>query len=154
MKLWSFDIWQNKVLESVKCFEFPIIFRFLFIFDCFRLFVFRFCFDMFGFVGHVLLYFLCALYYKLLFLVRLSDSLSISVYRYILICFDILEKCPRSVNNFCTKYLFVIWWDLGGPKWSPPPPPSPASMSRFPSGATLRLSVASRKLYTYMNTLR
>ena len=49
----------------------------------------------------------CVLYYKLLFLVRVSDSVSFSVYvnifkRYILH----FLKMPRSVNTFRTKSIF------------------------------------------------
>ena len=60
------------------------------------------------------LYVWCVLYYKFLFLMSLSDSVSFSVYM------KNLGKCPRSVNNFRTKYLFVIVCDLGGPKSSLP----------------------------------
>ena len=48
---------------------------------------------------------------------RLSDSLSFSVYMniYIKDMFEpFLEKCPRRVNSFRTKYVFVIICDLGG----------------------------------------
>ena len=46
------------------------------------------------------------------------------------------EKCPRSVNKFRTNDFVVNCCDLGGLKWSPPPP-SPASMSKFPSRETI-----------------
>ena len=51
------------------------------------------------------------------------------------ILFHIFWKMSRSVNNVRTNCFFVIFWDwgdLGGPEWSSPP--SPASMSKFPSG--------------------
>ena len=64
----------------------------------------------------------------------LSDSLSFSVYMEIFCGFFILlEKCPRSVRNSRTDYflrLGGIWGALIGH----PSPPSPASMSKIPSG--------------------
>ena len=45
----------------------------------FRKICFFVVFDNFGFFENVVLYFWCVLYYKLLFLMRLSDSVSFSV---------------------------------------------------------------------------
>ena len=54
------------------------------------------------------------------------------------ICFYIFEKMFRSVKNCRMNYLFVIWGDLWGPKWSThPPTPCPTSMSKFPSQGKL-----------------
>ena len=58
---------------------------------------------------------------------RLSDSVSFSVYRKIFKRYfsTFWEKCPRSVNNFRTNYFFVnfqIFGDFRDPKWSPTPP--------------------------------
>ena len=56
---------------------------------------------------------------------RLSDSVSFSVYMKIFkrLFYSFLEKCPRSVNNSRTNYVFAFFFEiLGslGPKWSPP----------------------------------
>ena len=118
----------------MRCFDF------LFVCSCLS--------NIFGFFygWNVFLYCWCVLYYKLLFLMRLSDSLSFSVYmnifqRYFRTFFEhFMNKCLRSVNNSRTKdslWFFRfgrIFKDLWGPIWSPPPPPSPASMSKSPPG--------------------
>ena len=104
---------------------------------------FRFV-SMFGIVSNVFLYFWSALYYKLLILMRLSNSVYFSVYmnifqRYV---FTIFEKCPEV----WTIFVRTIFWDvfcfggIGGVLNGPPTPThththtSPASMSKFPSG--------------------
>ena len=48
------------------------------------------------------------------FLMRLSNSLSFSVYMniHLKIVFNIVGKCSRSVNKSRTKYCFVILCDL------------------------------------------
>ena len=51
---------KNKLLKLLKLFD---------------------CFEKLDLGGNILLYCWCVLYYKLLFLMRLSDSLSFSVYR-------------------------------------------------------------------------
>ena len=78
----------------------------------------------------------CSIFWKVFF-VLLVCFVSFSVYMNIFqrICFHILlNKCPRSVNTFRTKYLFVFFCDFDGfGVLNAHPPPSPASMSKFPS---------------------
>ena len=73
----------------------------------------------------------CSIHF--LFLMRLSDPLSFSVYEHIFkIVLSIFLKNVQKCEQFSYE-LFV--WDLFGilgPKWSPPSP-SPASLSKFPS---------------------
>ena len=67
---------------------------------------------------------------KLLFLMRLSDSVSFSVYTNIILrCFYICWKMSRSLNK-CLYELFYLWLFVIS---CPPPIPSPASRSKFPS---------------------
>ena len=47
------------------------------------------------------------------------------------------------MNNFRKDCVFEICWDFWGPKWSPPPS-SPASMSKFPSGGKMERNVLLR----------
>ena len=93
-------------------------------------------FENVGISFNELVYSWCALYCKLLFWTRLSDSLSFSVYRNIFKRYfsTFLKKCPRSVNSFRTNYLLRFEGIWGGPKWSPLPSPSLASTSKFPFG--------------------
>ena len=75
-----------------------------------------------------------SLYYKWLFRIRLLDSLYFSVYENIFkkVSSMIFEKCPRSVNNFRTKYLWGTFCDSGGLKWSPSPTPIPSVNVKVP----------------------
>ena len=91
------------------------------------------CFDSFRSISNILdllkwmLVFWSVLCYKWLCLMRLSDSVSFSVYtkifwRY----FDIfIEKCPRSVNNVRTNFLFLRFRGISGVLNGPPPHPHP-----------------------------
>ena len=87
--------------------------------------------------GNMFLYSWCVLYYSFLFLMPLWDSVSVIVCmnRFERDVSTFFENCPRSVNNFRTivfvRCLVTCWddWVLNGP----PPPPSLASMSKFPS---------------------
>ena len=79
----------------------------------------------------------CNLYYKLLFLMRLSDAVSFSVYMNIFqtylcyTCGKMTQKCEQFSHElfFCDFGRFVV---LNAPHHSPTP--SPASMSKFPPG--------------------
>ena len=67
---------------------------------------------------------------------RLSDSVTFSVYRKILLqmILNIFGKMSQKCEQFSYEGFFGIsvnFRDFCGPKWSPP---SPASMSKFPSG--------------------
>ena len=54
-------------------------------------------FEVFVFIGNIFVYFWCVLYYELLFLMRVSDAVSFSVYMKILLryfmIFLMLQKC-------------------------------------------------------------
>ena len=62
-------------------------------------------FDHFWICLNIFLYCWCLLYYTLLFLMRLSDWVSFSVYMEIFerFFFRSFKKCPRSVNNSRTN---------------------------------------------------
>ena len=69
---------------------------------------------------NLFLYFGCVLYYKLLVLMRLSDSLSFSVYMKIFsffLNFLISQKC----EHFSYERFFEFLGNFGCPKWSPHP---------------------------------
>ena len=62
-----------------------------------------------GFVRNGFVYCWCGLFYKLIFLMRLSYSVSFSVYMKIFQRdFLHVRKMSRSVNNFRTKY--ICYW--------------------------------------------
>ena len=64
-------------------------------------------FKMFEKYGNVCLSCWCVLYYKLLFLMRLSDSVSFAVYMNMFKdVFYIFWKLSRSVNNFRTTFFY------------------------------------------------
>ena len=84
---------------------------------------------------NICLHFGCVLYYKLLCLMRLSDSVSFSVYMKIFwrYFWTFLENMSQKCEQFSYELLFCDCLGFGVLN-GPPPPPSPASMSKFPSG--------------------
>ena len=115
-KYTKYDLWKFDVSKNIKVWKIVFVFS-----NC------LICFRNVRMFGNVFWHCWCVLHYKLLLWMRLSDSVWVSVYMNILQRYfsTFLENKFRSVNNFRT--------DLGGPKWAPPLPPSPASMSKFPS---------------------
>ena len=67
---------------------------------------------------------------------RLSDSVSLSVYMKILKkrCLYIFGKTFYKWDQFSYELCVCDLGGLGGVLNGPPPTPSPASMSKFPSG--------------------
>ena len=110
--------------------------------------------------GNMVLYSWFVLYYKLIFLMRLSDSVSFSVYMKILQIIFLIFQMSRSVNNFREYCVFVFFGICSPPipipgvssgsllreksinKWFqgvffvifPPPIPISGVSQRFPSG--------------------
>ena len=98
---------------------------------------FRLIFDnfrTFWIFGNVFVYFWCVLYLSFSFVMRLSDSVSFSVYMNIFkrYCSTVLEKMSRSVNKFRTKYYFVIFCDLCDYLVPSPPIPIPGVNVKVP----------------------
>ena len=87
----------------------------------FFVYIYRF-FLLFIFFWNILLYIWCVLYYKLLFLLRLSGSVSFSVYKDILkMLFTFFEKCPEVWTIF-VRTLFLSFFGIYGILNGPPTP--------------------------------
>ena len=57
-----------------------------------------------------------------------------------------MKNVPEVSTVFVRTFLFVLG-GFGGPKWSPPPPPSLASISKFPSRGEKMFLVAFYDFY-------